>query len=83
MIFLEIFLEASLVAFLEALDLEALNLKALVVLDLKALEVLVALIDLKALMVVVKRVLAIEEGGYITITMKYDISKRGCYCAVN
>ena len=72
MIFLEAFLEASLVAFLEAL----------VALDLEALEALVALVGLEALMAAVKRVLAIEEGGYITMTVKYDVSERGCYCVV-
>ena len=81
-IFLEVFLKAFLITFLKILNLKTLDLETLIILDLKVLKVLMILIDLKTLIAAVKRMLAIEKEGYITITVKYDISERGCYYAV-
>ena len=81
-IFLKIFLKAFLITFLKTLNLKILNLKILVILNLKILKTLIILVDLKTLIAAVKRILIIKKGGYITITVKYDISEREYYYTV-
>ena len=82
-IFLKIFLKVFLVTFLKILNLKILNLKVLIILNLKILKILIILIDLETLITIIKRMLIIKKRGYITITIKYNISERGYYYIVN
>ena len=82
-IFLKIFLKVFLITFLKILNLKILNLKILIILKLKILKILIVLIDLETLITIVKRILIIKKKDYITITIKYNISKREYYYIVS